>query len=155
MRESKNYLTGISGEFYVAARLAQLGWSVLLPVKNLPEFDFMAWKNGRSIRIQVKTAWEKTSPSWMMNKRHEEINDKDLFYIFVWLKESPEFPRFWVVPSRIVASFLYRDHRRWLASPGKRVRKRKDNSVRVFKALGRFRKYEDAWEMLESEKISS
>jgi len=108
-----------------------------LPIKNSPDFDLIISRNQQRLRIQVKTAWAKSgSPTWIMHQRHELIKDADLFYVFVLLPNAPLFPKFWVVPSHIVANFLKRDHHEWLERLGKHGKRHKDSSMRKFKPDG-------------------
>jgi len=50
-----NRQVGTHGELEVAARMSRLGFSISLPIGEEP-YDLIAEKEGRCIRVQVKTA---------------------------------------------------------------------------------------------------
>ena len=45
-----------------------------------------------------------------MNKKHENLRDDDLFYVFVRLNDGQKEPDYWVVPSKDVADIVKYSH---------------------------------------------
>ncbi len=70
-----------------------------------------------------------------MNAKHETILDGRAFYAFVDLKPFVDLeshaPVTYIVPSRVVANILQKNHRRWLNAPGVKG-PHVDNPVRKF-----------------------
>ena len=56
-----NRQIGAVGVSRVASALLRLGYSVLAPLEDFAGYDLVAEKNGRFVRIQVKTS-EKRDP---------------------------------------------------------------------------------------------
>ena len=102
-----------AGEHYVLARIAkELAIPAGLAPENTKDIDILAiYPNCDSpIRIQVKTRTEGKSADngWMMSQKHEEICDKDLFYVFVtlpekWTDECQ--PKTYIMPAEKVAFY--------------------------------------------------
>jgi hypothetical protein len=119
--ERNSGLTGVSGEYYVAAELSRRGYLAAITLRNSRGIDIIC-SNGaatKSVQIQVK-ARTGERPSWIMNEKGENYHSKNLFYVFVNLSEDLAItPIFSIVPSKVVASFIYRGHREWLKKPRK------------------------------------
>lgn len=140
-------LSGVSGEYFVAAQLSRLGYIASITLKNTKGVDVLATNEdaSRSVAIQVKTN-QGDRKSWLLHKKAESNVAKNLFYVFVNLKDKASQPDFYVVPSRIVANQIRKGHARWLATPGKRVKKHKDTTMRGFEDLND--KYLGRWDLL-------
>lgn len=90
----------------------------------------------------------------MMDKKQESAKANNLVYCFVFLNRVDEMPRFFLVPSEVVAEYLTKEHAYWLAQPHKK--KVKSTNIRAFRisldatshglpaAL-----YENKWELLD------
>lgn len=154
-----------AGEHYVLARIAkELAIPAGLAPENTKDIDILAIKPGSDspIRIQVKTRTEgkSTDKGWMMNKKHEDIKYKDLFYVFVSLPakwtDSCQ-PKTYIMPSEDVAEILKKTHQDWLKTPGKNGQPHKDTNMRRIKPSYRespdipsnwLERYKDNWELL-------
>lgn len=91
------------------------------------------------VTIQVKTTTgdpmkkhPKRTIGWMLSEKHENVQSKNLFYVFVYLKPANEMPEFYIVPSTVVASHIKARHQEWLREPGRNGRKHNENIMRVF-----------------------
>ena len=49
------HLTGLTGEFVVAAELARTGFSVAIPSGNAVAFDLLAYRDKQQLTVQVKS----------------------------------------------------------------------------------------------------
>lgn len=81
-----------------------------------------------------------------MTQKSEALTSPNLFYVLVSLGLPGELPEFHIVPSAVVAATIKKSHAKWLASPGKSGRKRKDSSLRTF--FDAKAKYLDGWATL-------
>jgi len=98
-----------------------------------------------------KTARYKTSPfgdnfEWIMDKKHEDIKDENLFYCFVLLRGTKQLPRFFIVPSKDVADYLKGEHKYWMSMPRKKPVK--ETSIGTYRIAVNDRRYEDNWDLL-------
>lgn len=147
MAETSTILTGVTGEYFVAAELSQRGYIASITLRNTRGIDILASNANASkqVGIQVKTN-KYNKPVWLLNEKAEDYFAENLFYVFVCLKSLNEHPDFYVVPSVIVAKYIKRTHHEWLVTPGKRGQQRNDSSMRNFRDLDG--KYKDKWKLL-------
>ncbi len=142
-----NGLTGISGEYFVAAELSRRGFMASITLRNNDSIDIHASKlsNNKIFAIQVKTN-QSGKAAWILNGK-AELNPKDnFFYIFVSLKGESERPDYFIVPSKKVAETVKSGHAIWLAAPGKKGQAHNDSSMRKFAdPMG---EYLEIWELL-------
>ena len=66
MKNYKTALKGIIGENLVTAELARRNIIATTLAGNIPDIDILAYKNNKSIPIQVKTTYEKDNPKRSM-----------------------------------------------------------------------------------------
>ncbi len=124
---------GVAGEYYVAAELSRRGYIVTLTQRNSKAVDILVANadESRFAKIQVKTSLSKQN-KWMLNEKAETLSDKTLFYVFVGLDaELP--PRFFVVPSQVVARTVKNDYEQWMSTPGKDGKPHGLSRIRIFK----------------------
>ena len=63
-------ITGISGEFFVAAELSRRGLIATMTLKNTPLVDVIATNDkGKVASIQVKARSEKNKQGWMLGAK--------------------------------------------------------------------------------------
>src|SRR5262249_32240567 len=142
-------LTGIAGEYLVAAELSRLGYVASLTLRNTRGIDILASNKDatKSVGIQVKTS-QRATADWVLSKKAEQDVAENLFYVFVSL--PPQAPAtFHIVPREVVAQYIRESHGRWLATPGKRGQAHRDTDMRVFSDRGN--EYKDRWGLLELE----
>jgi hypothetical protein len=142
-----NSLTGIAGEYFVAAELSRKGFMASITLRNNDSVDIHASKlsNNKIFAIQVKTN-QSGNRTWILSKKAELRSEVDLFYAFVSLKGIGERPEYFIVPSHIVAKFVSSNHSNWLATPGKKGQTHNDSAVRKFYDLNG--EYLDKWDLL-------
>jgi hypothetical protein len=143
-------LTGVAGEYFVAAELSRLGYIASITLRNTRGVDILASDADatRSVGIQVKTS-QRSEPEWLVNEKVEQFVGgevaKNLFFVFVCLNDLGA-PTYYVVPREDVAGYCRDNHRRWLETPGRKGQPHKDTAMRVFRdPEGRYR---DRWDLL-------
>jgi hypothetical protein len=92
-------LTGVAGEYFVAAELSRRGYIASISLRNTRGIDILATNQdgSRSITIQCKTGQDDRR-KWVLNEKAETFESRTHFYVFVSLGKSTERPRFHIVP---------------------------------------------------------
>lgn len=127
---ANNVHIGNSGEYYVAAELERRGFIVAVPMSDTPYFDILAVQesnHNNQISIQVKTN-SKGKPDWLLSEKNERIIGDKIFYVFVCIDKEMNPPKFYIVPSNVVAEYITRTHREWLARPARNGQPHAQNS---------------------------
>ena len=140
-------VTGVAGEYFVAAELSRRGHIASITLRNTRGIDILASSADatRQVAIQVKTS-QGSKPQWVLNKKAESLHADNLFYVFVNLKSPQERPDFYIVPSKQVADFAKDNHQSWLERPGKNGQAHRDNPVRKFQDPEK--KFLERWDLL-------
>jgi len=140
-------LCGVSGEYFVASVLSQLGYIASLTLKNTRGIDILVsnLEASRLVGIQVKTN-QGSKLKWILNAKDEGFVADNLFYVFVNLKGPQERPDCFIVPSPTVADHICNDHRKWLGTLGKNGQPHKDSQIRNFSDESR--QYLERWDLL-------
>jgi len=143
-------ITGLAGEYFVAAELSRRGWIAALTLKNTPDIDVIAATpdGRRSINIQVKTRSIKNRKGWILNKKIETlVPGKNSYIAFVDLKGIEQRPDFYLIPRNLFSKWIAQGHSKWLATPGRSGRVHVDNPIRAFAKpqFKRFEKYHNNW----------
>jgi len=138
----------LAGEFAVLSKLALLNLDASLTLGRTKSVDILVSHPGTSKmhRLEVKTNYKnnckasgnsglfgKFESLWRMDIKHETIRDPNLFYCFVNINvlNREQSIRYFIVPSRIVASYVKRQHKLWLNE--KTTNKRKNTPMRTFR----------------------
>lgn len=126
-------LTGVAGEYFVAAELSRRGFIASITMRNSRGFDILATNEdaSRTVTVQVKTS-QNSRREWILNDKAEKAFSDDWFYVFVILNSPKERPHYHIVPSKEVAAQISTSHRSYLAIPGRAGQQRKDSSMRKF-----------------------
>jgi len=137
-------LSGVAGQYLVAAQLTRLGMIATVTLRNTRGVDVLASNASgtRAVTIQVKTN-RSSKRDWMLSNKAETRISRDLFYVFVNLNGHGGTPTFHVVPSKRVASHIKKRHEAYIAADSNR---RQDSSMRKFRDLSG--KYQNRWELL-------
>lgn len=140
-------LTGIAGEYFVAAELSRRGFMASITLRNNDSVDIHASKliSEKVFAIQVKTK-QVSGHKWPLNVKAEKRSSNNLFYIFVTLKSFDQRPDNYIVPSHIVAERVSSSHKHWLATPGKKGQAHNDSSMRLFE--DHKMEFLEKWELL-------
>lgn len=121
---SKNSVS-IAGEFAVLSQLALRGFDANMTLGHTKGVDILVSdpNSGEMFKVEVKTSFASKPSrsklfgytlSWMMMEKHESINDSNLFYCFVNIEKETNVFRFFIVPSKIVSSYVAKQHTFWL-----------------------------------------
>jgi hypothetical protein len=139
-------LTGVAGEYFVAAELSRRGYVACLTLRNTRGIDILASNADatKSVGIQVETNSGKR-PHWLLTYEAESDTAENLYYVFVNLN-SIEVPDYYVVPRAVVAEYVRVSHAHHLATPGRQGQKRNDSTMRTFEDPES--KYHNAWHLL-------
>ncbi|OFZ30749.1 MAG: hypothetical protein A2622_13830 [Bdellovibrionales bacterium RIFCSPHIGHO2_01_FULL_40_29] len=126
-------LSGLAGEYFVAAELSRKGYMASIMLRNTKGIDILAANSTATATaaIQVKTN-QGAQKSWILNKKCEDFVESNFFYVFVNLETDSKYPDFHIVPAEIVAKFIREDYQGWLDTPGKKGQKRNDTTMRKF-----------------------
>jgi hypothetical protein len=139
-------MSGIAGEYFVAAELTRRGYIASLTLRNTRGVDILASNLDatQSVGIQVK-AIQGRGKSWMLNQKIEANEATNLFFVFVRLNHL-ETPEYYIVPREDVSRFSADNHKLWLETPGRKGQKHNDNPMRQFKDAEN--NYKDRWNLL-------
>jgi hypothetical protein len=148
MKKTNAVLSGVTGEYYVAAELSRRGYLATVTLRNTKGVDILCSNAdaSRSIGIQVKTSTG-TRRHWMMGQKGEDFYSDTLFYVFVSVSaDLKQHPQFTIVPSKVVADYIRLSHAEWIAGVKKSGEPRKDTEMRQFRDVEE--RYLDKWELL-------
>ena len=130
-------MTGSAGEYLVMGELLRRGYIAAKAPEGVPNLDIVVTdKEGQNLfSIQVKTRRGGVgSLGWPMSQHHEGIGNDKMFYVFVHLPDiHNQAPRYYVVPSKVVANTLQDSHQVWLRQPGRNGEVHRDGPMRSFK----------------------
>jgi len=141
---------GVTGEYYVAGELSHRGYISSITLRNTRGIDIIVSnKEGtKSATIQVKSTQNNKKNSWILIQKSEDFFSDNHFYIFVNLNEPGIRPKFFVVPSEVVAQYISTSHKNWLNKPGRNGQQHNDNQMRRFDDLEG--QYLEAWSLIEN-----
>ena len=110
-------LAGVAGEYFVAAELSRRGYIASITMRNTRGIDILATnaEAKRAVTIQCKTS-RNTQKGWIVTEKSEQFVSEGHFYVFVKLRTELERPAYYIVPSKVVAHYIYTTHREWLSS---------------------------------------
>lgn len=126
-------LSGVSGEYFVAAELSRRGYVAAMTLKNTRGVDLLASRlGGRSAAtIQVKSK-KGMAGEWTLSIKDERSAGPRHFYVFVALRNL-ETPEYFVVPSQVVAKRCREHHRQWIRVGKRDGSARKNTTMRSFR----------------------
>lgn len=145
--KTNSVLTGVAGEYFVAAELTKRGYIASITLRNTRGVDILCsnMDASRSVGIQVKTN-RHSNHAWMLNKKSENYFADNLFYVFVNLNDNKKEPDYFIVPSKTVALYITSSHSAWLKTPDRKGENHKDTPLRKF--IDPKEQYKDRWEIL-------
>ena len=126
-------LVGVAGEYLVAGELTLRGYLASITLRNSRGIDIIASSSdgSGSANFQVKTN-SSGKTSWILNRKSEDFVAENHYYVFVALTSLGSRPKFHIVPSRDVATYVRTKHGKWLSQPKRDGSPRKDSSMRKF-----------------------
>ena len=141
-------LTGVTGEYFVAAELSRRGYLASITLRNTKGVDILCSNAdaSRSVGIQVKTSTG-MQRGWMLSQKGESYYADNLFYVFANIPtDSNQVIDFTIVPSKVVADQIRESHSTWLTKTSKNGKPHKDSTMRVFRDLEET--YLGRWDLL-------
>jgi|SRR6185503_4046343 len=127
-------LSGIAGEYFVAAELSRRGYVASITLRNTRGIDILASNSDatRSVGIQVKTK-QGRGAEWMLNQKVETLDlAKNLFFVFVCLNDL-DGPDYYIVPRKTVITYARDHHAEWLRTPRRDGGAHRDSTMRKFR----------------------
>lgn len=148
VKKINTVLAGVSGEYFVAAELSKQGFIASITLRNTKGVDLLCSNSDatKTVGIQVKTN-SGSNRNWILNQKAENYFADNLFYVFVNLNNNEKHPDFFIVPSKVVANYCKRSHKKWLNTPGRKGQKHQDNPIRGFNDVEEF--YLGRWDLLK------
>lgn len=160
-RSFKTQLAGQIGESVVVAELGRRGIVATAFAGNVPDIDIVAYADGATTHLQVKT-W-RTGDVQFDGKRFLRIEfegdrqhllgvddtlDGSLIYVFVLVGELAGRDRFFIITQRELQQIIFDNYGAWLTKHGG-IRPRNPKTTHVAVRLGSLEKYEDNWTLIE------
>ena len=122
---------GNAGEYYFAARLSALNFTVTITLGRTERYDILAVSpNGKTYKFSLKTRFTTENTAFTLSERDERKHEIDLFYVFVRLHGFEKDPEFWMIPSERVSQVIKDAHQKWKETPGRKGQAHNDSSVR-------------------------
>lgn len=140
-------LSGVAGEYYVAAELSARGYIASITLRNTKGVDILCSNSdaSKTVAIQVKTN-KRSNRDWVLNEKCEKSQADNFFYAFVNLNNQQKSPDYFIVPSKIVSDFARDSHSNWINTPGRNGRVHQNTTMRKFSDLDE--KYLSRWDLL-------
>jgi len=147
MKKVDTNAVAAAGEYLVASELSKRGYIVSVTPKNTKSVDLLCSNADitKTVGIQVKTN-SGSKREWKLKEKDENLSSESLFYVFVNLNNGKKLPDFSIVPSKTVAKYIKKSHKKWLKTPGKRVKTHKNTDIRQFDDPKE--KYLNRWDLL-------
>lgn len=160
-RNFSTQLAGQIGESLVVAELGRRGIVATSFAGNVPDIDLLAFKDGSSVHLQVKSV-RTGSVSFDANRflliefdgdkqivrgPDPEI-DGDLIYVFVRIGNSAGEDQFFILEQRQLQEIIKQNHIAWLDKHGG-VRPKNPQSTHVSVSLAQLAEVEDHWSLVE------
>lgn len=126
-------LSGIAGEYYVAAELSRRGFLAAITLRNSDGVDILVsnFSGNQLFSVQVKTTQNKFK--WLLNVKVENEIVENKYFIFVNMPANlNDHPKYRFVKATELALHIKEGHARWLTVDGKNGRKHRDSPARQF-----------------------
>jgi hypothetical protein len=139
-------LSGVAGEYFVAAELCRHGMVAAVTLRNTRGIDIIATRpDNASATIQVKTV-QKGGAKWMLNESDEKSRGPNHYYVFVILHGRDGQPEYWIVEADYVARYLRNNHQKWMKRKRRDGGMHKDSSMRIFGSPEK--QFHNGWERI-------
>jgi hypothetical protein len=128
----KKQNVGNAGEYYIAARLSALDFTVTITLGRAEKYDLLALSpKERLIKISVKTTQLENAVDFPLSAKDEIGQSDDFYYAFVKLNKFHRDPDFWIIPSKVVSPIIREADVRWLKTMGRNNRPHKGSTMRI------------------------
>jgi hypothetical protein len=159
-RNFKTQLAGQIGEHLVVAELGRLGIVATPFAGNVPDIDILAYKDGKSVPIQVKA--QTTGTPGVDAKKYLNIHidgnrqtvkgkakdiDRDLIFVLVKVGQDYGEDEFYVFDQGVVQDLVNTEYRRFLRKHGG-VRPRNPKTTHCSYYLKDLVDYRDNWDLV-------
>lgn len=122
---------GNAGEYYFAARLSALNFTVTITLGRTERYDILAVSpSGKTFKFSLKTRFTTENTAFTLSERDEKKHEKDLYYAFIRLHAFEQIPEFWLIPSERVSKIITDAHQKWRETPGRKGQAHNDSAVR-------------------------
>jgi len=140
-------LSGVAGEYFVAAELTCRGYIASITLRNTKGVDILCSNSDASkqVAIQVKTN-RRSNRDWILNQKAENFFADNHFYVFVNLNNNERPPDYFIVPSKEVAKYTKESHEDWLNTPGRGGVAHNLTTMRKFSDINE--EYLNRWDLL-------
>ena len=147
IEKKSRVLSGVSGEYFVAAELSRLGYIASITLRNTKGIDILVSNEdaSKSVGLQIKTN-QGLRKAWLLGEKCENYFSDNLFYVFVNLKAQKSRPDYHVVPSKVVSEYTKKDYSEWINTPGRKGQKHNETPMRMFR--DKEDKYLERWNLL-------
>jgi hypothetical protein len=105
-------------------------------------------ESGRVVALQVKTA---TTSVFRLSLRDEQpAHAQNEWFVLVALGEAEVRPRYFVLPTNVIAGWLNVEHRIWISGTKRDGTPRKDTSIRAIRMNEIDPVYQEGWDLLNA-----
>lgn len=114
-KKVSSVLTGVAGEYFVAAELSRRGAIATITAKNTPHFDVIATdlQGKRSASIQVKATAKNIGGLPIGNKPLDVSPSDNSFYVFAYFGREDQ-PQYWIVPQALANKKIEKAWSSWV-----------------------------------------
>lgn len=162
LRNFNTQLAGQIGESLVVAELGRRGIVATGFAGNVPDIDLLAYRNGHTIALQVKSV--RTGSISFDAKRFMTIEfrgdmqiiadtppalDTALIFVFVGIGQRIGEDRFFILDQGALQGIVRANHAAWLAKHGG-IRPKNPQSTHTAVSLADLEQYRDNWTLIES-----
>ena len=138
--------SGVAAEFIVAAELTKRGFYVSPTLKNTKAVDILIVDEELQNPLLIQVKAKQKGKDWKLTDAAETLVSDKLFYIFYLYDDGTGKSEFHIVPSKVVAEFAAKFHKKYLAKPKKNGDPHKNTPMRVFRDDEDT--YLDRWDLL-------
>ena len=140
-------LSGIAGEYFVAAELSRRGFLAAITLRNSESIDILANSpiTNKQICFQIKTSQGKRK--WPLSEKVEKDKTPNKIYVFVNLISDEHLPEYFLIEAIELSEMIEENHRKWLLTPNRKGEPHNETKFREFNDINE--KYKDNWKLLD------
>ena len=132
--KSNKNARGSSAQFFVAGELCRRNLVAVVTMGNTPNTDILCSniEGTKFVHIQVKT-YPPGNKTVSVGKKAEKDFGKNFIWVLAGIPRENDDSDFeyYIIPSKVVAENVSKDHKKWLGTPGKKGQKHKDSNMRI------------------------
>lgn len=148
MQKKDNNSISLAGEFAVLSQLMLHNYDANMTLGRTKSVDILVSDPAtkKMYKLEVKTKFctgvgevkkskifGTVKGEWFMEQKHESLDDPSLFYCFVNIRKAKTAFEFYIVPSRVVATYVKQQHAYWLKETKRLGKPGKDSEIRSFR----------------------